>query len=96
MTLDERSFYLAQALASASSATNLGAEDVQFKSQLHDLVEVVQVQHEVLRAIATHGDLTEEDKGRAMGALNGSMLDLEEVSGRRDSYETECMLICSC
>lgn len=80
MSLDDRSFYLAQALASASSATNLSAEDVQFKSQIQDLVEVVQVQHEILRAIETHNDLSVDEQNAAARELNSRMLDLEEVS----------------
>lgn len=80
MTLNDRVYYLAQSLASAKSAANLGAEDVDFTSNLQERLDVANVQMEVARAVEVHQDMSPEDKATALGQLNQELLGLDEVS----------------
>jgi nuclear pore complex protein Nup155 len=83
MTLNDRVYYLAQSLASAKSAANLGAEDVDFTSNLQERLDVANVQMEVARAVEVHQDMSQEDKATALGQLNQELLGLDEVSAAR-------------
>jgi nuclear pore complex protein Nup155 len=80
MTLNDRVYYLAQSLTSAKSAANIGAEDVDFTSNLQERMDVASVQMEVAKGIEVHVELTAEEKGAAMGKLNEELMGLDEVS----------------
>lgn len=77
--LQQRSYYLAQALASAKSAGNLDADDVDFVNTIQESMDVSNVQLEVARAIETHVDLSQDEKADILGKLNSSLLGLDEV-----------------
>jgi nuclear pore complex protein Nup155 len=79
MTLNERAYYLAQALTSAKSAASLGAEDVEFMSGLQERIDVAQVQMEVARAVEAHPNLGGEEKRQILSQLNSDLLGLDEV-----------------
>lgn len=80
MSLNDRVYYLAQALTSAKSAASLGAEDVEFTSGLQERIDVAQVQMEVARAVEAHPDMGDEEKGQVLAQLNSDLLGLDEVS----------------
>ena len=80
MTLNDRAYYLAQALTSAKSAASLGAEDVEFASGLQERIDVVQVQMEVARAVESHSEMEGQEKEHVLSQLNGDLLGLDAVS----------------
>jgi hypothetical protein len=80
MTLSERSYYLAQALAAAKSAGSYGADDVEFTNAIQERMDVAQVQAEVVRGIEGHSEMTYEEKEQELVKLNGDLLGLDEVS----------------
>lgn len=82
MSLNDRMYYLAQALTSAKSAASLGSEDVEFTSSLQERIDVAQVQSEVGRAIAGHKEMTAEEKNDSLKQLDSRLLGLDEVSYR--------------
>ena len=79
MTLNDRAYYLAQALTSAKSAASLGAEDVEFTTGLQERIDVAQVQMEVARAVEAHPDLGRDEKQQVLAQLNTDLLGLDEV-----------------
>jgi len=79
MTLNDRAYYLAQALTSAKSAASLGADDVEFMSGLQERIDVTQVQMEVARAVDAHPDLGHEEQQQLLASLNSDLLGLDEV-----------------
>lgn len=80
MPLNDRMYYLAQALTSAKSAASLGSEDVEFTSSLQERIDVAQVQTEVGRAIAGHKEMSAEEKNESLLQLDSRLLGLDEVS----------------
>lgn len=81
MSLNERTFYLAQALAAAKSAsTHTGESDIEFTSGLVERCEVAQVQMEVLRTLEREVGVSEEEKKGVVWRLNRELLELDEVS----------------
>lgn len=80
MSLNDRMYYLAQALTSAKSAASLGSEDVEFTSNLQERIDVAQVQSEVGRAIASHKEMVPEEKHEALNQLDSKLLGLDDVS----------------
>ena len=80
MTLNERAYYLAEALTSAKSAASLGAEDVEFTSGLQERIEVAQVQIEIARAVEGHPDMGIIEKEQVLARLNSDLLGLDAVS----------------
>jgi nuclear pore complex protein Nup155 len=90
MSLHERTYYLAQALASAKSAASLGLDqdgaDVEFTNGLIERCEVAQVQVEVLRGIQ-NSDIDPKEKAAAIERLNSDLLGLDEVSVIQGSFE---------
>ncbi len=89
MTLNDRVYYLAQALTSAKSAASLGAENVEFTSGLQERMDVAQVQMEVVRAVESHPDMGGEEKGLLLANLNSDLLGLDEV-GLGFRFEKGC------
>lgn len=79
LVLQERTYYLAQALTSAKSAALIGSEDVDFISGLQERLEVAAVQNEVGRGLEV-AEMPEDEKRRELKRLNGSLLGLNEVS----------------
>lgn len=79
MSLNDRMYYLAQALTSAKSAATFGAEDVEFTSSLQERIDVASVQAEVERAIEMHGEMGEDEKKEALGRIDGELVGLDEV-----------------
>lgn len=80
MSLNDRMYYLAQALTSAKSAASLGGEDVEFTSGLQERIDVAQVQSEVGRAIASHKEMTPNEKNDSLLQLDSRLLGLDDVS----------------
>lgn len=80
MSLNDRMYYLAQALTSAKSAASLGSEDVEFTSSLQERIDVAQVQTEVGRAIAGHKEMAADEKNESLKQLDSRLLGLDEVS----------------
>jgi nuclear pore complex protein Nup155 len=80
MSLNDRMYYLAQALTSAKSAASLGSEDVEFTSSLQERIDVAQVQTEVERAIAGHKEMAADEKNESLKQLDSRLLGLDEVS----------------
>jgi len=80
MSLNDRMYYLAQALTSAKSAASLGSEDVEFTSSLQERIDVAQVQTEVGRAIAGHKEMAADEKTESLKQLDSRLLGLDEVS----------------
>lgn len=80
MSLNDRMYYLAQALTSAKSAASLGVEDVDFTSSLQERIDVAQVQSEVGRAIASHKEMASEEKNDSLIQLDSRLLGLDDVS----------------
>lgn len=81
MALHDRSYYLAQALASAKSAASMGADDVDFISNVQERMDVAMVQMEVARAVEGHADMTREEKDQEGRRLSTELLGLDAVSG---------------
>ena len=79
MNLGERTYYLAQALASAKSAGTLDAEDVEFTSAVQERMDVSQVQLEVARATEAHPDMDAAEKQAVLAKLNGDLLGLDAL-----------------
>jgi hypothetical protein len=94
MSLNDRMYYLAQALTSAKSAASLGSEDVEFTSSLQERIDVAQVQTEVGRAIAGHKEMAADEKNESLKQLDSRLLGLDEVSSYDRVVRTE--LISSC
>lgn len=82
MSLNDRMYYLAQALTSAKSAASLGVEDVDFTSSLQERIDVAQVQSEVGRAIASHKEMGSDEKNDALLQLDSRLLGLDDVSSK--------------
>ena len=80
MTLNDRLYYLAQALTSAKSAASLGTDNVEFTSNLQERIDVAQVQVEVARAIEAHRDMGAEEKQQILEKLNSDLFGLDDVS----------------
>ena len=78
--LQQRSYYLAQALTSAKSAGDLHADDVDFVTGLQEQLDVCYVQLQVAHAIEVHADIEPEIKYPALGELNKQILTLDRVS----------------
>lgn len=81
MQLPDRVYYLAQALTSAKSAASLGAEDVDFMSNLQERMDVANVQMEVLRALdgVSADEVGQKEKESAVTGLSSDLLGLDEV-----------------
>lgn len=79
MPLNDRMYYLAQALTSAKSAASLGVEDVEFTSSLQERIDVAQVQSEVGRGIASHKEMTPTEKNDSLLQLDSRLLGLDDV-----------------
>jgi nuclear pore complex protein Nup155 len=80
LELEQRSFYLAQALTSARSAERITAEDVDFVNTVQERMDVSQVQLEVVRAIREHVNMTEEEKAEVLANLVTRLVPLDSVS----------------
>ena len=79
LELEQRAFYLAQALTSARSADRISAEDVDFVNTVQERMDVSHVQLEVLRAIREHPDMSQEEKQEVLGGLNTRLVPLDSV-----------------
>lgn len=79
MTLQERVYYLAQALTNAKSAASLGSEDVEFTTGLQERIDVAHVQLEVVRAVDGHPDMSPAEKAGQLAALNADLLSLDDL-----------------
>lgn len=79
LSLEERVYYLAQALTNAQSAACVGSEDVEFLTALQERVDVAQVQLEVVRSIEAHRGMTEAEKQGPLDALDAGLLTLDEL-----------------
>ena len=77
--LQQRSYYLAQALTAAKSAGDLHADDVDFVTGLQEQLDVCYVQLQVAHAIEVHGDIDPETRHAALGELNKQILTLDRV-----------------
>ncbi|KLT44819.1 nucleoporin-domain-containing protein [Cutaneotrichosporon oleaginosum] len=79
MSLQDRVYYLAQALTNAKSAASLGAEDVEFTTGLQERLDVAHVQLEVVRAVEGHPDMTPSEKADYLVSLNADLLSLDDL-----------------
>lgn len=79
MGLNERVYYLAQAVTNAKSAASLGSEDVEFTTGLQERIDVAQVQLEVVRAVESHTDMSPAEKIAPLDALNAELLGLDDL-----------------
>lgn len=79
MTLQERVYYLAQALTNAKSAASLGSEDVEFTTGLQERIDVAHVQLEVVRAVEGHPEMSPAEKAGPLEALNADLLSLDDL-----------------
>ena len=77
--LEDRVYYLAQALTNAQSAACVGTEDVEFLTSLQERVDVAQVQLEVVRAIVAHTGMDDAEKVAPLEALNSALLTLDDL-----------------
>ncbi|KAL7424377.1 hypothetical protein Q5752_000059 [Cryptotrichosporon argae] len=78
LRLHERTYYLAQALTNAKSASSLDADDVEFTTGLQERVEVGLVQVEVARAVEAHRELSSDEKHGLLAELD-ELKDLDEL-----------------
>ena len=79
MNLQARMSYLAQALTSAKSASNLSSDDVAFINSLQDRIEVTEVQLEIAQAVQNHPGLSDAERANALSQLNANLLGLDDV-----------------
>lgn len=79
MTLQERVYYLAQALTNAKSAASLGSEDVEFTTGLQERIDVAHVQLEVVRAVEGHPEMSPSEKASPLAELNADLLSLDDL-----------------
>ncbi|BEJ12146.1 hypothetical protein CspHIS471_0206060 [Cutaneotrichosporon sp. HIS471] len=79
MSLQDRVYYLAQAVTNAKSAASLGADDVEFTTGLQERIDVAHVQLEVVRAVEGHDDMSPAERGDALAALNEDLLSLDDL-----------------
>jgi nuclear pore complex protein Nup155 len=79
MSLQERVYYLAQALTNAKSAASLGAEDVEFTTGLQERIDVAHVQLEVVRAVEGHADMGPGEKADTLASLNEDLMSLDDL-----------------
>jgi glutamine synthetase type III len=85
ITLSDRTYYLAQSLASAKSAVSVGADDVEFVQRIQDSMDVAVIQGEVLHAVRRVDGLDEKEKIHR--ELDGVLLDLDQVRLAHDALE---------
>jgi hypothetical protein len=96
LLLAERTYYLAQSLASAKSASSVGADDVEFIQRIQDGMDVALIQGEVLTSVRTLDGLGGDEKDGFVKRLDGVLLDLDQVSEslrRLDSTHREITAI---
>lgn len=79
MTLEERVYYLAQALTNAKSGASLGSEDVEFTTGLQERIDVAQVQLVVVHAVQGHPDMSPAEKIEPLEQLNAQLLTLDDL-----------------
>lgn len=79
MTLEERVYYLAQALTNAKSGVSVGSEDVEFTTGLQEHMDVAQVQLEVVHAVQSHPEMSPVEKVEPLEQLNGELLTLDDL-----------------
>ncbi|WOO79208.1 putative nucleoporin [Vanrija pseudolonga] len=77
--LQERVYYLAQALANAKSAMSIGSEDVEFTTALQERIDVAQVQLEVVGAVEGHLDMDRGEKNSVLEHLNSELMTLDDL-----------------
>lgn len=79
MSLEERVYYLAQALTNAKSAVSLGSDDVEFATGLQERIDVAQVQLEIVRSVEGHPEMTAAEKAEPLLQLNAELLGLDDL-----------------